>query len=167
VVVRRRRKTINPDVFLTLFDSEDIDRAIERAMKKSVAKARKGGTEAQSDAAAPGQAETPEPRHELSKTFQEVAPYIESPDKKLRAYAKFARGLSSIMNRLSAETVASVDTTGLKRLARDTLPLDSLLRRLIELEPDVIPAEEWRVKADVYRKLMIAETERLPSGSSS
>jgi hypothetical protein len=152
-LVVRRRKISNPDVFLRLIDSDDI----ERASKTPLPRTRKGGAEAQYDAIAPIK-NTTQPRHKRSKALQE-SPYIESP----KTYAKFARGLSSIMNRLSAETV---DMTGLKRLARDTLPLDSILRRLIELEPDVIPAGEWMVKVDMYRKLMIAETERLPSGSS-
>ena len=70
---------------------------------------------------------------------------------------------TSPSNGQGAEDHDLVDLAGLKALARGTLPRDSNLRMLIESEGDRMPRAQWEVKVDIYRKLMVAETEKLPS----
>ena len=91
-----------------------------------------------------------------------------SANQQLQAYADVAEALDGALGSLEGGFAdVPVDTTRLKELARKVLPLDSALRKLIEGEKDKVLYSEWLGKVDVYRRLMIEETKRLPSGSSS
>jgi hypothetical protein len=58
-------------------------------------------------------------------------------------------------SRQAPELVSIVD---LKKLARTKLPSSSALRHLILSEPDILPAEEAAVKAEIFSKLLYRES---------
>jgi hypothetical protein len=104
--------------------------------------------------------------------------FSRSSNSTLRGYGRVALGIQREWERQRSRWIfkrgwhhvigpADVDMTGLKKLARTTLPSNSHLRAMIESENESVPYSEFLVLVERWRKQLVKETENLPSRQPS